>query len=364
MESLRATGDEQHPMRLSPRELAVVGVLGLVLLAILPRIPFRPKAADVPADYRIPFALSNRYEIYQRFTTLASSQYSVLLLGDSVMWGQCAHQNQTLSHHLNALAGEKRFVNGGLDGMHPVALAELIEHHAPGIQNKTVLLHFDPLWLMSADAWPMSEEKILANRPGLLPRLAASFSGSVRKQVAAAVRKAWAKTPLRDWGEALADAQIDFLAWSLDHPYENPMKAISSALPPSEDRPGIHFDVWNARSTPVEDTPWLPLRDSPQWAAFERLIDLLQVRENRVLVLVGPMNVHMMSPAVRSGYDEILKQVESRLRGADVPYVIVPLLRSEHFGDICHPLGAGYEDLARELLRTQGTRLVGKEQPK
>src|SRR5438874_1948118 len=118
------------------------------MVVVVPRIPVRPRVPIIERDYRIPFALTARYDIYRRFTKLSAAQFPTILLGDSVVWGQSVVRTETLAHYLNELTREPRFINAGLDGMHPIALAELIEHHAQDITRKDVILQLNPLWLM------------------------------------------------------------------------------------------------------------------------------------------------------------------------------------------------------------------------
>jgi hypothetical protein len=356
-------GDERFALRLSLREWLIAVFLITALLAVVPSIPFRPRSPVVERDYRIPYSLSTRYAVYRRFTTLAAAQFPTIIVGDSVIWGQCALHDQTLSHHLNELTKQPRFANAGLDGMHPVALVELIEHHAPGIERKNVILHFDPLWLLSDASDPKSSSLVLNNRPGLMPRLAAGVSGAMKDAVASAGQYVLRAPLLHGWTERLADARMDFLAWSLDHPYEGPLRAISSTLPPSEDSHPLRLTAWDATPGLEANGTWGDPDTHPQWKAFERLISLLELRGNRVLVLVGPMNEHMMVPATRSAYQSLKTALEFKLTERGVEHYIVPLLRSGHYSDICHPLAAGYEELARDLLRARSAWLLAVDQP-
>jgi hypothetical protein len=356
-------GEERLALHLSLREWLVVALLSTALVAVAPSVRFRPRAPLVDTDYRIPFVLSTRYEIYRRFTALAAAQFPTILVGDSVVWGQCATRNQTLSHHLNELTKQPRFANAGLDGMHPIALAELIEHHAPAIERKSVIVHLDPLWLMVRDqpaATAMPIGNYLFNRPGLVPRLAAGLSSSLKQSIAAAATHALRRSPLNEWAEHFSNTRVDFLAWSLDHPYESPLKAIAAALPPSEDSHALRLTPWKQKESELIDTGWpARLEEHPQWQAFVRLIALFELRSNRVLVLVGPMNEHMMTPATRSSYQGLKKVIREKLQERGIYSVVPPPLEIGNYGDICHPLGAGYEELARELLKNETSWLLG-----
>jgi hypothetical protein len=359
MTSTNGPEPERIAIDLSLRDWLVVVLLVTVLAALLPQVHFRPRTPTVDRDYRMPYALSNRYDLYRRFTTLAAGQFPTILVGDSVVWGQFSNQNETLSHHLNEITKQRRYINAGLDGMHPIALAQLLEHHAPAIQKKDVILQLNPLWLMVTRSNQNVPEDPLVNRPGLVPRLAAGVNGTVQQRLEAAVARLFQGLPIDAWGERLAETRLDFLAWSLDHPYESPLKAISSGLPPSEDSYIVRKVPWRGTNDAQLDVRWPELERHGQWHAFERVLDLLEARQNRLLVLLGPMNEHMMSDRMREGYLALKRTIQEKLEARHILCFPAPLLRSDRYSDICHPLGAGYEELARELLKSQSPWLLG-----
>ncbi len=359
-----ARNDERLALDLSLREWLVVALLLTLLLAIAPSIPFRPKSPVVERDYRIPYALSRRYELYRRYTTLAAAQFPTLIVGDSVVWGQCAARDQTLSHYLNELTKQPRFANAGLDGMHPVALAELLEYHAPALTGKHILLHFDPLWLIHEDDVSDLNKAKLFNRPDLVPRLAAHFKGPFKEAVAVSWSHLLRSSPLQGWGERMSDTRVDFLAWSLDHPYESPLKAISATLPPSEDSHHQRLIPWSEHASEHLKGSWGDPDVYPVWTAFERLLSLLQDRGNRILVLLGPMNEHMMAPAMREQYQALKLKLAGKVKAKGVRCFVASLLPSRQYADICHPLKDGYEALARELLQKESVWMLGLDEPR
>lgn len=350
--------DERLALNLPLREWLIVGLVVTALLAVAPHVPFRGRAPQVERDYRIPYALSSRYDLYRRYTTLAAAQYPVLLIGDSVVWGQCSKRNDTLAHHLNELVKQPRFANAGLDGMHPVALAELLEYHAPSVTNTRVVLQFDPLWLMIEALTASHASGALYNRPDLIPRLAAHFTGPFKEAVSLSWSHVARNSPLKDWGERIADTRIDFLAWSLDHPYESPLKAITTALPPSEDSHPQRLAPWNERSSTKLFSRWTVLAGDPQWAAFQRILNLMERRNNQVLVVLGPMNEHMMDDETLKVYLQLKEEMAAQLKSRGVRLLVAGLLPSAQFADICHPLGSGYAGMAQELLQKESAWLL------
>jgi hypothetical protein len=354
---------EPAALELSLREWLMVALLVTAVLVAAMKIPFRGSVPVVERDYRIPYALSTRYDLYRRYTTLAAGQFPTLLVGDSVIWGQCALREDTLAHHLNEQVKQPRFVNAGLDGMHPVALAELLTYHAPSIANTRVILQFDPLWMMIAGPVRPHARANLYNRPDLVPRLAAHITGPFKEAASLSWSHLTRNTPIQEWGERFADARLDFLAWSLDHPYESPLRAITSALPPSEDSHPQRLKPWDGRPESRFDTGWADLQDD-EWLAFLRIITLLQSRSNEILVVLGPMNEHMMTPEMLAGYLTIKARMAEDLRSRKVSCFVPSVLASDDYGDICHPLGRGYAKLAHELLQKESGWLLTRDEPR
>jgi hypothetical protein len=69
------------------------------------------------------------------------------------------------------LAGGPRVVNLGVDGVHPVALAGLVEHYGHEIRGRKVLLHCNLLWMSSPEADLQGGKERSINHPALIPQL-------------------------------------------------------------------------------------------------------------------------------------------------------------------------------------------------
>ena len=149
------TAEKEHPrlssqadlrfgsnaVRLSAKEWAVTGLI-LVALALLAPVLWSQWEEFQPGpDYRIPYDLSGDYWLFNRYANLAAEHRDILAVGDSVIWGQYVTEGQTLTHHLNRAAGGPQFANLGMDGMHPAALAGLLEYYGGGIRGRSVLLN-------------------------------------------------------------------------------------------------------------------------------------------------------------------------------------------------------------------------------
>ena len=72
MTTIAATGEDRLALKLSLREWLLVALLVSAMVVVVPRIPVRPRVPIIERDYRIPFALTARYE-RKRSTTSAGS---------------------------------------------------------------------------------------------------------------------------------------------------------------------------------------------------------------------------------------------------------------------------------------------------
>ena len=89
---------------------------------------------------------------------------------------------------------------------------------------------------------------------------------------------------------------------------------------------------------------------SLQWRFFRQTVETLRGRGNRVFVVVGPFNEHMLTPESLAAYRRRQGQVEAWLTASGSRYVAPPALPSELYADASHPLAAGYEALAHKVL--------------
>ena len=158
--------------------------------------------------------------------------------------------------------------------------------------------------------------------------------------------------PLNQWTNHLQQAyydQTDIPAWTVAHPYEDPLKPLARGLPPLDDRPRYEQLPWNKTGKTPVDFEWIDLETSLQWHAFQRCADILHQRGNRVFVLVGPLNEHMLTKASLYRYQKVKNTIKASLEANEIPHVVPAALPSEQYGDMSHPLAVGYAELARQL---------------
>jgi hypothetical protein len=347
-----STPDFSNAVRLSGRQWAGLFAFAVVLVAAAPPLWTRFERFEPGADYRIPYDLSNDYWLYERNTRLAAERFDTLLIGDSVVWGQYVTSEQTLSHALNDVTGSRRFGNLGLDGAHPVALAGLVDHYAGGVRGKTVLLQCNPLWLSSLKHDLREPEEFQFNHPRLVPQFVPEipcYKEAVSPRIGIVVEQ---HVPFLSWASHLQQAYFDrqdIPSWTLEHPAENPLAPLERGLPPADDTLRHKPIPWTEQGIARQDFSWVQLDLSLQWRAFLRTVEILRGRGNRVVVLLGPFNEHMLAPRSLRQYQKLSSDMAAALRARGLTVFAPPALPSDQYGDASHPLAPGYAALARDL---------------
>ena len=344
------TGDQKeifssNGVRLSGVHWAITAALVLVVCLGLPALWPRVETFAPGPDYRIPYALSNDYWHYARYCRESAGDDQVLVLGDSVVWGEYVAPQDTLVHHLNAQAGRARFVNLGVNGIHPVAMAGLIEYYGRAVSGQDVLLHYNPLWMSSKRHDLQSEKESRFNHPKLVPQFwprIPCYKESGAKRVGIVTEH---YLPFRAWSNHLAVAyfgEMSLTAWAFEHPYRNPLGKVTLALP-TPDTALRHEPVpWTEKGIPQANFVWVLPADSFQWYFFQRAVRTLQARGNRLFVLVGPFNEPMLEAESLAVYRGIKEVIEAWLEAQQIPHWVAPPLPSERYADASHPLGEGY----------------------
>jgi hypothetical protein len=96
------------------------------------------------------------------------------------------------------------------------------------------------------------------------------------------------------------------------------------------------------------------LEESLQWAAFQRLVTLLQSRGTDVLVLLGPFNEHIMAQENRPAFRRLRDSMAAWFTAQRVICVVPETLPSALYADASHPLTEGYQLLAERLRGDSG----------
>ena len=155
----------------------------------------------------------------------------------------------------------------------------------------------------------------------------------------------------------------DIPGWTVQHPYDDPLGPLVKHDLPSPDERLRHLpEPWYKHIEKREDYAWVDLKTSFQWQAFRETVEILQKRGNRVFVIVGPFNEHLMTPGSLERYQGVKAAIAQWLEEKQIPHVVPEVLPSELYGDASHPLAAGYALLARRLLENASFRsaLMGR----
>ena len=352
-------------VHLSARQWLCALGLSLGLVWLLPVAWKAFEAFEPVPHYRVPYAVSNDYWLYERWLDQLPPD-AIPVVGDSVVWGEYTAHDGTLSRFLGAATG-KPFANAGINGLYPLALWGLIEHHGDALANRRVLLHCNLLWMSDPEADMQLEKEQTLNHPGLLPQFAPRipcYRADTDTRLSRALERRL--EPL-SWARHLQQTYFDQKSapeWTLaddgkfpptyPNTYRLPVGVEGvplSAESPSPDR-GLASErhkPWSAYQSGQVNMEWVTPGSSLQWQVYRRLAKRLKGRGCDLLVVVGPLNEHMMNGATREKYLGFRSAVADWLSREEICFVVPEVLPSDEFADASHPLTEGYERLARRL---------------
>lgn len=352
-----------NAFRLTLKQWCVVLALCLPVF-LVPMIWRGIEKLEVGGDSRMNYELSGDYWLYGNRARLAAEKYETVVLGDSVIWGQYVTPSGTLTHYLNEAAGAERFGNLGLDGAHPLALAGLIEHYGGAIRGKKVILLCNPLWMSSPKHDLQGTEEFRFNHPRLIPQcspLVPCYYEPISSRLGVIAER---NVELLSWTAHLQQAYFekkDIPTWTIEHPYSSPLSMIKFAPPPDDGKLRHEPLSWTAQGIKRHKFEFVPLHlsappmkgepgESQQWRAFLRAVEVLQLRNNSVVVMINALNEHMMTPESQKVYLEMRRAMEQELKAKNVKVFAPTLLPSEEYADASHPLSEGYKRMASEFL--------------
>ena len=160
-----------NEVRLNARQWLAASFIVVLVLLLTPWVWKHLERFEAGPDYRISYQLSKDYWLYGRRADQVVNQDKVLLLGDSVVWGEYVAPDGTLSHFLNEQAGAtNRFVNLGLNGLFPLAQEGLVNNYGRSLRREKIVVQFNLLWLTSPKADLSSEKEQHFNHSGLVPQ--------------------------------------------------------------------------------------------------------------------------------------------------------------------------------------------------
>jgi hypothetical protein len=358
-----------NEVRLTSRQwLAAVGIILLILL-FTPCLWTKVERFDTGPDYRIPYQLSKDYWLYSRRMAQVVDKDHIIVLGDSVVWGEYVSPDGTLSHFLDREAGTPgRFVNAGVNGLFPLAEEGLIDHYSQALRGQKVIVHCNVLWMTSPKADLSADKEESFNHSRLVrqgwPRIPCYKADAVERLSAIVERE----VGFFGWVTHLQNAyfeQKSMPQWTLaddgaepphyPNAYKNPLAQITCAVPtaPKEDpQRGLkspRHKPWSEDGKGTTQFEWVDTSASLQWRAFQKVIGTLRERGNDLLVVVGPFNEHMMTAENRVPFRKINGQISAWLAQNQIPFVTPEILPSALYADASHPLTDGYALLAKRL---------------
>ena len=358
-----------NEVRLRPRHWAVVFGVILLVVTLTPALWKKLERFDTGPDYRIPYALSKDYWLYgQRLQRVSPT--NIVVLGDSVVWGEYVLADGTWSHFLNREAGvTNRFINAGVNGLFPLALEGLIRCYGRPLNHRKVILHCNVLWMTSPKADLSTDKEESFNHAALVPQFfprIPCYRADASDRLNAIVERNF---PFFEWVSHLQSAyfgQQSIPKWTLaeeggDPPrypnvYRNPFSQITLTVPtepqddPQRGPQSPRHTPWSTNTTGTTHFEWVALDQSLQWHAFQRVIEVLRGRDNDVLVVLGPFNEHLLAGENRPAYRKIHSEIVAWLARNQIPHFIPEPLPSALYADASHPLTEGYQLLAKRLF--------------
>ncbi len=370
-----------NEMRLNGPQCALTLGIFLLLVFLTPWLWKHLERFDTGPDYRIPYDLSKDYWLYQRRLEDKIDPRGIVMLGDSVVWGEYVLPDGTWSHFLNEQSGQSnKFVNGGVNGLFPLALEGLVDYYGHALSHRKVILHCNLLWLSSpkADLQIDKEERFNHSRlvPQFIPRIPCYKAGA-NERLSAIVERNVAFTA---WVDHLQDAyfgQKSIPSWTLEddgsdpphypNSYKNPLALINFQVPsaprddPQRGPKSPRHKPWSENGG-VAQFEWVDLNTSLQWNGFQRLVRTLRQRGNDVFVILGPFNEHMVAEESRAPYRKLRDGVAAWLQENAIPHMVAELLPSLLYADASHPLTDGYALLAKRTLANEDFQTWVKRQ--
>jgi hypothetical protein len=365
-----------NEVRLNARHWAIGLVIWGLVLLLTPWIWGRLERFNAGVDYRIPYQLSKDYWLYGQRLGQVVGLDKVIVLGDSVVWGEYVAPDGTLSHFLNQQTGAtNRFINLGLNGLFPLAQEGLVDYYCRALSRQKVILQCNVLWMTSpkADLSLDKEEPFNHSRlvPQFWPRIPC-YRADANERLSAVIQR---EVGFLQWVGHLQNAYFDqksILSWTLQddgenpprypNAYKNPLAQISLTVPsapqddPQRGPSSPRHKPWSLDGQGTTRFEWVDLHASLQWRAFQRMIGRLRERGNDVLVVLGPFNEHLMAEDNRPAYRKIREGIAAWLKQSKVPTVVPDVLPSELYADASHPLTAGYELLAKRICADEHFR--------
>ncbi len=331
-------------------------ITGLFLLLtaltiVMPPVFSPAEKKDFSSNYRIPYELGEDYYLYSRYIETMAGEKSVMVLGDSVIWGHYVQHDQTLSARLNSIYGKNIFYNAGIDGIHPAAMKGLMEHYGKSVKNRKVIVGLNLLWMSSPrhDLTGARNDEI--NHRSLLSQFSdriPAYGASVEDKVSNIINRnitflGWINHIKKNFFK-----NESFYKWTLKNPIASPAeffvkeKSKEYRIPASLPGKGIKQDV-----------KWVNTEKSYQWKKIKELISLLKNGNNKIMVLMTPYNTASLTDKSLEKYNRIIEEIQKYFSDNSVAHTGPVKLDKKFFADASHPGAEGYTITAEEITRSR-----------
>ena len=334
-------------LHIGVRGWGLVGGLLLVLGGLLPEIWKAFEPLDAGPDWRIPSESSEDYWLVNRWTNEVAHQQHVLLVGDSVVWGEFSKPDETLASYLNALSPEVTFSNGGLKGLCPLAYSALLSGVISVRRQTGIVLHFNPIWLTSPQRDLQENRPTLVNHQMLLPQVwpdLPAYQPDWNTRIGNLVGR---NLGLFQWARHLRIDDFqgqDFQSWTLEHPARFPWAGIALDSPQPRDHAASQYRP-SKRAIRKSTYSWVDRNSSSdgslQLVGFQRAIEALQQQGCPVFCLVGRLNPALQTSESLENEQAIQQNLLNWLEKKQVLYTRLPA-EPQWMADSSHPLPLGY----------------------
>lgn len=346
-----------NAIRLTLWELVVLaGIMILVIFVALPWVWNYNENIVAGKNFRLGYEYRDNYWTYRSWTEKAVKEYPVLFLGDSVVWGMYVDNDNTIPSKINFSLGRDVVANIAIDGLHSLAMEGLIEYYGKKIENKKILLHYNPLWMNSTEYDLSTKKEMEIHHPRLIPQFSTDlkcYNEDFGKRMGIWCERNLSFFSLLNHIRITFFNNEDFNQWIVDHPYDNPFSKISFDIDPVAKNNINNTIDWEQKGITKQDWDWMPLAQSKQWQAFKRVIQVLKDRNNEILVMVGPINPYLLSEKSLGKYRGLQNDICDWLKQEKIDYLLVPDMPSKMYADASHPLAPGYDLIVKQLLQTK-----------
>lgn len=339
--------------------LLVLGIFTVISLVVYngfnrwERIPVEPDFRSTCWEARM-----SDYYAYSQWANYAREHYKILLLGDSVIWGQEVPNNETISHFLNQQLGSEKVANLGIDGLTLAALDGILANYGSGFRDTNAIVELNPLW-MSSPKRDMREKGTFHH-----PRLVPQFDSRIKyfkdfNERLGYVIEHHLKVPpfVRHLMVNYYDNK-SVANWLLESPYRNPLSAITFQGPPMmKEKQGLGTG-WEGRIKnkdkfkPIND-PFLQPEESVMFEHFIKALDKLKKNNVNAMILLGPYNTYNLTPESKQKLFVMIGEIKKILDARNVTYFdsTNDLLPSDAYADQCHALAVGHAQLAEAMVK-------------